>query len=476
MKTDDTICKDNASEASAPSGNTMSAEPGPAIHHDTSVSEASAAADAAAECRQDAAASASQVQKYVSIKNAVHDGKVIKYGYTADGLMGKIEIKIDYSVKPASRLSGPVSGSPHDRYAKIMFGDPHVICSIFNNFIYPALYDETGTLRPVDFRKLDKELLSKDKALFCDLLWSCDSEHNSRDIIDVEFQSSVDKNMPERIRQYIDSIKFNNQIITESLKDGRHPIVSSVLIFTGNSEWDGLYSLKFQSELAPKKRMLIFMSQPFVFISPQHYELDELLAMDSNLAAVIFALYKPLTLEKAVEVLNKAVNLIGYLPEHTKRDFTLFINYALGVAASYIKFPVYEDNPMTVQSLRDASMEAQIQWSKQQYDRGYNEAAIIVRDQVRDELRAEVRAEVRDELRAEVRDELRAEVRDEVRNEVRDEVRNEVRDEVRNEVRDEVRNEVRDEVRNEVRDEVRNEVRDEVRNEILEEIRNVVRD
>ena len=57
---------------------------------------------------------------------------------------------------------------------------------------------------------------------------------------------------------------------------------------------------------------------------------------------------------------------------------------------------------MTVQSLRDASMEAQIQWSKQQYDRGYNEAAIIIRDQVRDELRAEVR----DEIRAEDRDQV----------------------------------------------------------------------
>ena len=45
---------------------------------------------------------------------------------------------------------------------------------------------------------------------------------------------------------------------------------------------------------------------------------------------------------------------------------------------------------MTVQSLRDASMEAQIQWSKQQYDRGYNEAAIIIRDQVRAEYRDEV--------------------------------------------------------------------------------------
>ncbi|MCK0527202.1 hypothetical protein [Anaerobiospirillum sp. NML120449] len=45
---------------------------------------------------------------------------------------------------------------------------------------------------------------------------------------------------------------------------------------------------------------------------------------------------------------------------------------------------------MTVQSLRDASMEAQIQWSKQQYDRGYNEAAIIIRDQVRAEDRDEV--------------------------------------------------------------------------------------
>ena len=182
MKTDDTICKDNASEASAPSGNTMSAEPGPAIHHDTSVSEASAAADAAAECRQDAAASASQVQKYVSIKNAVHDVKIIKYGYTADGQRVKIEFKIDYSVKPASS-----------------------------------------------------------------------------------------------------------------------------------------------------------------------------------------------------------------------------------------------------QSLRDASMEAQIQWSKQQYDRGYNEAAIIIRDQVRDELRAEMR------------DEIRNEVRDEVRNEILEEIRNEVRDEVRAEVRNEVR-------------------------------------
>ena len=78
---------------------------------------------------------------------------------------------------------------------------------------------------------------------------------------------------------------------------------------------------------------------------------------------------------------------------------------------------------MTVQSLRDASMEAQIQWSKQQYDRGYNEAAIIIRDQVRDELRAEVR----DELRNEVRDEVCDEVRNEVRDEVCDEVRNEVR-------------------------------------------------
>ncbi|MCK0527201.1 hypothetical protein [Anaerobiospirillum sp. NML120449] len=66
---------------------------------------------------------------------------------------------------------------------------------------------------------------------------------------------------------------------------------------------------------------------------------------------------------------------------------------------------------MTVQSLRDASMEAQIQWSKQQYDRGYNEAAIIIRDQVRDELRAEVRDELRNEVRDEVCDEVRNEVR-----------------------------------------------------------------
>ena len=201
MKTDDTICKDNASEASAPSGNTMSAEPGPAIHHDTSVSEASAAAYAAAECRQDAAASASQVQKYVSIKNAVHDVKIIKYGYTADGQRVKIEFKIDYSVKPASS-----------------------------------------------------------------------------------------------------------------------------------------------------------------------------------------------------------------------------------------------------QSLRDASMEAQIQWSKQQYDRAYNEAAIIIRDQVRDELRAEMR----DEIRNEVRDEVRDQVRDELRAEVRDEVRNEILEEIRNEVRYEVRNVVRAKGRDEV--------------------------
>ena len=85
---------------------------------------------------------------------------------------------------------------------------------------------------------------------------------------------------------------------------------------------------------------------------------------------------------------------------------------------------------MTVQSLRDASMEAQIQWSKQQYDRGYNEAAIIIRDQVRDELRAEMR------------DEIRNEVRDEVRNEILEEIRNEVRDEVRNVVRAKGRDEV----------------------------------
>ena len=93
---------------------------------------------------------------------------------------------------------------------------------------------------------------------------------------------------------------------------------------------------------------------------------------------------------------------------------------------------------MTVQSLRDASMEAQIQWSKQQYDRGYNEAAIIIRDQVRDELRAEMR----DEIRNEVRDEIRDEVRDEVRNEILEEIRNEVRDEVRNVVRAKGRDQV----------------------------------
>lgn len=70
----------------------------------------------------------------------------------------------------------------------------------------------------------------------------------------------------------------------------------------------------------------------------------------------------------------------------------------------------------------------------------------LIKEKIRQNLKAEVKAEVREEIETEVREEVKTKIWEEVETEVREEIETEVREEVKTEVREEVKTEVREEV------------------------------
>lgn len=85
------------------------------------------------------------------------------------------------------------------------------------------------------------------KSLFCDKLFSVQTENGSRGWIIVEHQSGYDKNMIKRLEQY-----KRNVIVRECKKDERRPLVVPLLVYHGDKPWAGsqdIYSLYMYPEI-----------------------------------------------------------------------------------------------------------------------------------------------------------------------------------------------------------------------------------
>ena len=249
----------------------------------------------------------------------------------------------------------------HDAGYKLLFSDKLMVRDLVQGFI-----DEPW-LRQLDFNTLERvngQYVTEDmRNREDDVVWRVRSGEDWLYLyLLIEFQSTDERFMALRMMVYV-GLLYQDLIRQKQLPpDGLLPPVLPIVLYNGDPRWRSPTAL---SELLPKLPGFLAALQPqmrYVLIDEGAYPEDVLLQQPRNLAASIFRLEQPLTLDRvkaAVDALELATR-----PEEYKTVRRLVAIWLRALLKRNKKYPMLLPELEDLQELRVMLSQRMEQWAE----------------------------------------------------------------------------------------------------------------
>lgn len=249
----------------------------------------------------------------------------------------------------------------HDTGYKLLFSDKLMVRDLVQGFI-----DEPW-LRQLDFNTLERvngQYVTEDmRNREDDVVWRVRSGEDWLYLyLLIEFQSTDERYMALRMMVYV-GLLYQDLIRQKQLPpDGLLPPVLPIVLYNGDPRWRSPTAL---SELLPKLPGFLTALQPqmrYVLIDEGAYPEEVLLQQPRNLAASIFRLEQPLTLDKvkaAVDALELATR-----PEEYKTVRRLVAIWLRALLKRNKKYPMLLPELEDLQELRVMLSQRMEQWAE----------------------------------------------------------------------------------------------------------------